>query len=387
MALSELHLALIGAGTAGVLIVWGYNVWQDRKHRREADRIFNGSREDALGPGAAETRDEAAHAPPPVEELRQEPTLSGEADPAPAGEDEQADAAAAHDVARVLDESGGGDEVLADCGDAVADCIVHFNAGSPLAAPLVFSSQRSWIGDIGKPVTWYARVGDGGAWLALTPASETSHLEWAAGLQLVDRRGAASLAEISRFCEGVAALAQQSGATVEELPDLDETVARAAALDQFCAGVDIQFVLHVVDASGGTFAGTKLRGLAEAGGMVLEADGIFRSRDAAGGEEFTLASLGAERLDADMLRALNTHGVTFSIDVPRVSDGKEAFERMLGVARQLAAGIGGVLVDAQRAPLADAMIAAIRAKILELQQQMRDGGIDPGSPRALRLFS
>jgi hypothetical protein len=33
------------------------------------------------------------------------------------------------------------------------------------------------------------------------------------------------------------------------------------------------------------------------------------------------------------------------------------------------------------------MIAAIRAKIGELQAQMREGGIDPGSPRALRLFS
>jgi NAD-dependent DNA ligase len=56
--------------------------------------------------------------------------------------------------------------------------------------------------------------------------------------------------------------------------------------------------------------------------------------------------------------------------VPRVSDGKAAFERMLGASRQLAGAMDGVLVDAQRAPLADAMIAAIRAKIVELQQRM-----------------
>jgi FtsZ-interacting cell division protein ZipA len=64
-----------------------------------------------------------------------------------------------------------------------------------------------------------------------------------------------------------------------------------------------------------------------------------------------------------------------------------AFDRMLARRSQLPAALGGVLVDAQRAPLADAMIAAIRAKTVELQQRMRDGGIDPGSPRALRLFS
>jgi hypothetical protein len=33
------------------------------------------------------------------------------------------------------------------------------------------------------------------------------------------------------------------------------------------------------------------------------------------------------------------------------------------------------------------MIAAIRAKTAELQQRMNDGGIVPGSVRALRLFS
>lgn len=279
------------------------------------------------------------------------------------------------------------DAVLADCGDPVAESIIHFNAASPLAAPLVFSTQRSWASELAKPVTWYARVGDGGAWIALTPASESSHLEWAAGLQLVDRRGAASLAEISRFCEGVTLVAQQTGSSVEDMPDLDETFTRATTLDQFCAAVDIQFVIHVVDAGGGMFAGSKLRGLAEAAGLSLDADGVFRARDAGGGEEFSLANMAGEPLSAETLRNISVHGVTFSIDVPRVTDGKEAFERMLATARQLATGVGGVLVDAQRAPLADAMIAAIRAKILELQQQMRDGGIDPGSPRALRLFS
>ncbi len=68
-------------------------------------------------------------------------------------------------------------------------------------------------------------------------------------------------------------------------------------------------------------------------------------------------------------------------------DGVLAFDRMLAVARQLAGSLDGVLVDAQRAPLSDAMIAAIRAKTAELQQRMRDGGIVPGSALALRLFS
>jgi FtsZ-interacting cell division protein ZipA len=162
---------------------------------------------------------------------------------------------------------------------------------------------------------------------------------------------------------------------------------RAGKLDEFCAAVDIQFVLHVVEASGGIFPGTKLRGVAEAAGLVLEADGMFHARTAAGGELFAVANLGAERLDAESIKSLATHGLTLSLDVPRVTDGPLAFDRMLATARQLAAALGGVLVDAQRAPLGEVMIDAIRAKTGELQQRMRDGGIPPGGTRALRLFS
>jgi FtsZ-interacting cell division protein ZipA len=70
-----------------------------------------------------------------------------------------------------------------------------------------------------------------------------------------------------------------------------------------------------------------------------------------------------------------------------VTDGVAAFDRMLATARQLAATLGGELVDAQRVPLSVAMIDAIRARTSELQQTMRDGGIAPGGIRALRLFS
>ncbi len=387
MALSELHLALIGAGAAGVLMVWGYNVWQDRKHRKTAERIFASGKPDALAGSG-----EPAPPVPSFGDERVEPTF----DPVPESAVPQmaepaidvADDVEHHetDAAPVV-EAAPAAAVPADDTDPIVDCALRFSATTPIAAPILYSIQRSWSGDIAKPINWYARGGEAGAWQAINADSTGSHREWCAALQLVDRRGAVSDGELSRFLEGVAALAQQTGATLDAVRDADELAAHAQALDQFCAGVDIQFVLHVVDATGGTFPGTKLRGLAEAAGMVLEGDGLFHARDEQGGEAFSLGNLGPERFDADSLRSMSTPGVTFSIDVPRVSDGKAAYERMLAASRQLAGAMDGVLVDAQRAPLADAMIAAIRAKIVELQQRMRDGGIDPGSRRALRLFS
>lgn len=383
MALSELHLALIGAGTAGVLLVWGYNVWQDRKHRRTADRIFNGGKPDALA-GEANLTAVAG-------EDRQEPTLGAEstesvAEPAPVAAAMEAQPAAPVTATPAPDESHA-EPPAPGCLDEIADCTLRFGAAMPIAAPIVHSIQRGWSADLTKPLAWMARGGASGDWLDIAAGDEGSYREWAVRLQLVDRRGPVSGAELTAICAGVEALAQQTGATLDHLPDVEELAAQADALDQFCASVDIQFVLHVVEAGGGTFAGTKLRGLAEAAGLALEDDGLFHARDAAGDAEFSLGNLGAEHFDAESLRGLSTHGLTFSLDVPRVSDGRAAFEHMLGAARQIAAALGGVLVDAQRAPLSDAMIAAIRAKTVELQQRMRDGGIDPGSPRALRLFS
>jgi hypothetical protein len=63
MAFSELQIALIGAGAAAVALVWGYNLWQDRQHRKTAERIFKGSEGDALLPGNAATGRQRRFAP------------------------------------------------------------------------------------------------------------------------------------------------------------------------------------------------------------------------------------------------------------------------------------------------------------------------------------
>ena len=387
MALSELQIALIGAGAVGVAMVWGYNVWQDRQHRKTADRIFSGGQGDALpGSGIGDTGSGVGDQGSGVGG-RQEPRLL---DPASEIDEPLADASAAEpaatDAPSAERESVPQAVLPEECADPVADCVLHLAAAEPIPAPAVWAMQNAWAGDLGKALHWLVRNEDDGAWRQVDAHDAGRYRAWAVALQLVDRRGPVSDAELARFFDGVQQLAQQTGAALE-LPARGETVLRAARLDEFCAAVDIQFVLHVVEATGGVFAGTKLRGVAEAAGLTLDGDGVFHARDADGGEMFTVANLGAERFDAETLRSLATNGLTLSLDVPRVSDGAVAFERMLATARQLAAALGGVLVDAQRAPLAAAMIEAIGAKTTELQQRMRNGGIAPGSVRALRLFS
>ncbi|MBI5790207.1 MAG: cell division protein ZipA C-terminal FtsZ-binding domain-containing protein [Rhodocyclales bacterium] len=379
MQISDLQIALIGAGAAGVAMVWGYNVWQDRRHRRDADRIFNGKQPDALLDGEAGDagREDA-------ESERREP---GVAEPAPEPMTSMREEAGAADtvVAEVPPESVA-PQLPPEWADEVADCVLHLTAAEPISAPAVRAMQDVWAADCGKALRWLMRNDGDRAWRLCDANDSGRYAQWAVSLQLADRRGPLSDSDLARFFDGVQQVALQTGARLE-LPSRGETVLRAASLDEFCAAVDIQFVLHVVEAGGGVFPGTKLRGVAEAAGLVLESDGVFRARDAVGGELFSVANLGAERFDGETLKSLATNGLTLSLDVPRVADGVAAFDRMLGTAQQLAAALGGVLVDAQRAALADAMIAAIRTKTAELQQRMNDGGIVPGSVRALRLFS
>jgi hypothetical protein len=270
--------------------------------------------------------------------------------------------------------------------DDVADCVLRLTTTEPIPASELWAMQNVWAGDLDKALHWLIHNEADGTWHRVDAGDSGYYRQWVAALQLVDRRGPVSDGELGRFYDGVQQIVQQTGAELE-MPARGDTLMRAGALDEFCAAVDIQFVLHVVEATGGVFAGTKLRGVAEAAGLALEADGVFRARDVDGGELFSVANLGSERLDAETIKSLATHGLTLSLDVPRVSNGVQAFDRMLATARQLAGALGGVLVDAQRAPLADAMIAAIRAKTAELQQRMHDAGIVPGSTRALRLFS
>jgi hypothetical protein len=388
MAVSELQIALVGAGAAAVALVWGYNAWQDRQHRKTAERIFKGGHDDALlgdEPVAATEPPVAVERLEPGERLEPRlPDLSDEVQE-PVSEMPAVEAAA-ESLAHAAAEPAPWPAMPAEYADGVADCVLRLMPAEPLPAPAVWAVQNTWAAELSKPLRWLARIDADSEWQVVDSHDAGRYAEWAAALQLVDRRGPVSDGELARYFDGVQRLAQQTSAALE-LPSRGEVVMRAAALDEFCAGVDIQFVLHVVAAGGGVFAGTKLRGVAEAAGLVLAGDGVFRARDDAGGELFTVSNLGAERLDADSIKSLATQGLTLSLDVPRVTDGVAAFDRMLAVARQFATALGGALVDAQRAPLSDAMIVAIRAKTLELQQRMRDGGIAPGGTRALRLFS
>lgn len=357
MAISDLQIALIGLGATAVAAVWGYNKWQERGHRRLAERILQGDeKHDALL------------------------GTSGEA----AAGDDQAQARIEPGMGEVADFDAAADAGTSPWADPLADAIAPIDFAQPIAAPTLWAVQAEWSGHLAKPLHWIGLAE--GEWRLLTAHDAGRYAKVAAALQLADRRGAMTEGDLAIFIAGVHSVATHL-AGIAVTPEVEETLERARSLDEFCAAVDVQLAIHFLCADEAPIAGTDLRRLAEEAGLALGDDGRFHAADADGDTLYTLGNVGVELFDADSLRSLVTHGLTFSLDVPNVGQGAVVFDRMVDTARQLAQALGGTLVDAQRAPLTDAMIAGIRARIEEIQALMAARQIVAGGSRARRLFA
>jgi FtsZ-interacting cell division protein ZipA len=163
---------------------------------------------------------------------------------------------------------------------------------------------------------------------------------------------------------------------------------RAEALDRLCAELDMQIGLTVRKLPPGTIAGTRLRGVAEAAGFRLSPTGRFEwVQDDTGAVLFTLQNVTDEAFTADSLRVGATAGVVFLLDVPRVADPPRAFDQMKLAAKRMAHTLGGEVVDDNGRLLNDAGLAAIREQVASADAALRRYNIEPGSPRALKLFA
>ena len=234
----------------------------------------------------------------------------------------------------------------------------------------------------GKPVH-FEGLDDAGHWTEIAPAGHYRDLKSA--LQLADRRGPASTADVSRFIALIKQFATELSGTVQMEAE-DSATIRATELDAFCAEVDVEIGVNLI-ASELAFAGTKLRALAESSGMKLNADGVFHLVDEQGASLFTLGNSEPRPLLPEHVKNITTHGITLLLDVPRSAHGVKAFDQMLKLGRHIADSLGGDVVDDNRKPLTDAGAESIRGQLRMIYQQMDGYGIPPGSALALRLFS
>jgi len=368
---SELQIALIGAGLGAVVLIVGYNKWQERKHRNKAEKAFKSEVRDVL----LEPRAAAGAADGPVERtVRREPGIGAADEPGnvPRPVREASIKRSAPDAPELL--------------DARADCVIRFEAIEPLDVQRVWQAQAEQLAGLSKPVRWFGFNDAENLWFPIGPHSAGACHWFCAALQVVDRRGSIGESDFMRFSGGVQRVADMVMALPPSLPARVETLNNAAEVDRFCADVDVQIGVNVV-ATARSFEGRDIERLARRHELALLGDGSFHAQADDGSTLFTLANLEGGLFSSEGMSLLVTGGVTLVIDVPCVRDGVAAFDRMMSIANDFASQLGGVVVDDNRSPFGADAADMIRSQIRQFQDRMSEHGIPAGGPLARRLFA
>jgi FtsZ-interacting cell division protein ZipA len=399
--MSRLQIGLIVAGVVLVVAVLVFNWWQERRLRGR----LQATHAPRPAPASAATRIEPTLRPEPGERVAAAsaavPGTHVEHDPAfrpPLDDvvgldaDPVAETVEGEAEARLTDDAtraprprtpiGGMTTVAAP--DPDIEIILTIQPVKPVATSALAAGLHARLG---KAVRWYGQRERGGAWQRLGPESRGEYVEFAACMLLADRNGPATLAQLEAFRKVAGEVAASLPAACDGATAADEAQ-RAEALDRLCAELDMQIGLTVRKVPPATIAGTRLRGVAEASGFRLAPTGRFEwVQDETGAVLFTLQNITDEAFTPDSLRVGSSPGVVFLLDVPRVADPGRAFDQMKLAAKRMAHTVGGELVDDNGQPLNDSGLAAIREQVMAADDALRRTNIEPGSPRALKLFA
>jgi hypothetical protein len=397
--MTELQMGLIGLGALAVVGVFGYNKWQEGRHRKLAESLLKPAHDDVLLGTAAPS--EVAK-PAPVE--RSEPEIRLDSAPVRShervepmmglAEDDEPEAFTAPQQAPeappFVEEPEETNEVAAvDLPAALLDPRVEFIVSMELVDPVavgqILRSQREVLQKISKPVHWVGFNELTREWVRLQSDDSFDLRRLRVGLQLANRQGPVSDGDLVIFAGAMQALADELMA-VADMPSI-RVREQATEIDRFCAQVDLEIGVNLVS-KGAPFSGTKIRALAEAAGMVLGADGLFTRYDDDNHALFYLQNFESSQFSPETIRTMTTHGLTFLLDVPRVDHGERVFGQMAELAKRFGETLQGMLVDDNRQPLNDTQLEHIRREFIgKPQATMAAYQLPAGSPQALRLFS
>jgi len=367
---SELQIALVGLGIAVVAGIIAYNKWQERKHRKHAERAFKSEHRDVLlEPNEKQARIEPRAGGSDDESEEEMPLYFPSAAPSP--------------------KSPGGRHSTPGVPEGVdsrIDCFILIESIEPLEVHRLWTAQHEQLDGLPRAVRWFAFHDGENLWREITAHSAGAYHWFCAAMQTVDRRGAIEEQTFNAFSEGVQRVAEQFLAVPSGVPTRGEVLGIAAEMDKFCATVDVQVGINLIS-DGEAFSGTKIRSLAEAEGMVLGMDGAFHAVDDEGATLFVLCNQEPALFSESEMRYLQTNGLTLLIDIPHVSDGAQVFDRMMRQASHMARVLDGRIVDDNRAPFGPEAAEFIRSQIRQYQTAMAQRGIPAGGQLAARLFS
>ena len=361
--MSELQLYLLAGGGVFIAAVLAYNIWQERRVSRRAEKAFGERPGDALFDKPA---------------ARREPTLNGvpPSDIVEAAEELDPAASIQRVAPQELEAPGGPAAEVSSRIDTVAVIL----GDDPIMAEQL-ETLREALRVHATPVHVEGIVDE--QWHPVDSSPRRSWRELRAGLQLASRSGPVAEDEIERFNHAIAEFAAAVGAVSQrEAPTA--AAARARDLDRFCADADIEVAVNVIGQFGATFAIARVKSLALEHGISETAAGDLVRFGPDGTPAFVI-----RRFDDPQAKVGGNYysGLTFAMDLPHVADPAETLAAMVAMAESFAAKLGGQVVDDNRRPLTEAGFASIRRSLEKVVHDMEAHGVPAGSALARRLFA
>lgn len=367
--MSDLQIGLIVLGVLLILMVLGFNWWQDRRVRRKMQAHFPANEHDPLlGAGthdgtAAPVRDQSA--PPTV---RREPGFGARDNASPQAASRGAPvSAAAGSEADDVDEA-----------DPASEVVIEVAFTEPVRGVDLMQAAQGLRAAGRKPIRVFGLTDKQRHHARMR--SDESYTALQIAVLLANRSGPLTAIEWSQAWARVQDLGERFDAAIEG-PDQQAVLEQAARLDDTCAALDTQVGLTLL--LGGAQPAAEVLSVARDLGFVHDGPRLAWMSDL-GLARFTLTRGDGAAFDAGMggVERLN-----LLLDVPCSPPDEHAFGRMVDVGRQLAQRLRAELVDDQGKPLADGSVAVIDERLQVLFTQLEQAGLRAGSERALRVFA
>lgn len=423
--MSDLQLALLALGALIILLVIAYNWWQERKLHQQTEKHFDAPKQDVLlqqedgisvqlshTSTSLKVQEDALLADIPVDTFVADDVFEISADVDVSDDPIHSLQTTDHDFSELdqsiftdsepvtLDDSGAAERIeeniaaleklqheasrLPESIHSQIDLTALMYLPQPVSVAACFSFLDALKG-INKPSYAYG-LNMLQIWEKMSRERDVEYTKLACSLQLADRSGCVSRADLNYFQNEIDMLSAKLSAQIEWQGSGDPYV-NAVNLDQFCIEVDKTISIHVKHGENGPFTGTKLRGLAEARNLILKDDGAFHAEDENGNTLFILINQENYPFSTKMLSSSVVSNITFQLDIPRVNNMTDVFNNMVSMARQFKDALGGHLVDDLQKELGEIQLDKIRHQLKIIHATMIARNIEPGGATALRLFS
>ncbi len=357
--MNQLHWVLLAIAAVLLLALYLHGKWQERKSARleETQSDLEAASLERLLPARAASLRSARQAP-----VRIEPTMGISSEAPPASSESSGDASA--DQTQPV--GGWVEDALLDAMLELR-CVHAFDGVAALEA-------RAQLDRLALPLPIHLAVWDGKAGRWTLPDRFGFYSEMLIAVQLATRRHALGEIDASRFIAAVQQIAVSIDADFDP-PDVGRLVQRSAALDALCARFDVQITL-TLEALAQPWNSVEVDAAATDAGLTE----VERER--------------WERLDDQDPTALvltptpsmPTQRLTLMLDVPGSTANPSPLSILFATAHQLAAKLNARVVDDNGRTVEPGAQSAIEGELNQLISDMRAAAIEPGSPRARRLY-